>query len=539
MHIEIGTAKEDITCFIPGLGMMGYGQMHNVVKEIATPLWARVLMIEDSGHYHIWVHLELAFVTLAIKDEVLNQLKIFHPEWKITYDNLIITAQHTHSAPGGYSHYPLYNFTIPGFQTKVFSKITTSIIKAIDDSFKTKKTCQIFWGKTEIDSSHEVAFNRSIEAHNRNPESQKLNKNECHLAVDRSMEGLFFKDLDGKIIAFLNWFGVHCTSISSFNHRIHHDNKGIAAELFEKKHPGSIALFLQSAAGDVSPNFIWDKKRKLMRGKFADQYDSAAYNGQLQFRASEKISPDLEISGEIKSKNLFYNLSQNVAPAAHGVSFLQGTAEGPGISKALGFLLKGWSQTIKFFRCYTNPEKHLSYYQAHGNKSIILDHRRGEFIGLGLRFWKNCPPLPDQTLENLRKTARANALETSPWAPPILPFGLLRLGEILIAFVPGEITFIASERLKLSLKNQHSPFGVKIIIVTSYANAFMGYITTPQEYDHQSYEGGHTIFGRETLKGVIEAFQITGDHLNNLNIHTNIDLLPFTYPAEELSRRSF
>ena len=45
------------------------------------------------------------------------------------------------------------------------------------------------------------------------------------------------------------------------------------------------------------------------------------------------------------------------------------------------------------------------------------------------------------------------------------------------------------------------------IIISSYSNAFMGYITTPEEYVTQSYEAGHTIYGRNTLKGILESFK--------------------------------
>ncbi len=45
---------------------------------------------------------------------------------------------------------------------------------------------------------------------------------------------MIIKNPEGKLLGFINWFGVHCTSISSYNTRIHYDNKGVAAHLFEK-----------------------------------------------------------------------------------------------------------------------------------------------------------------------------------------------------------------------------------------------------------------------------------------------------------------
>lgn len=538
MTYQIGLGKQDLTCFIPGIGMMGYGQHHNTVKEIATPLWVRALFLKNSDQKFIFVHLEQAFVTLAIKEEVLKRLQISHSDWQFTDDNLAITAQHTHSAPGGYSHYPFYNFTIPGFQTKVFDTIVTAIINAILEASKKFHEVDLSWGKTTIEPSKEVAFNRSIEAHALNPEAIHSTLEEKNLAVDRTMDGLFFKNKEGKTLAFLNWFGVHCTSISSFNSRIHHDNKGVAAALFEKNHPETMAFFLQASAGDVSPNFFWDKKTRLMRGKFSDQYESAAYNGEIQFRESEKIEPTSFLSGGIESHQIFLDMAQEVAPPAHGVAFFQGTLEGPGIPSPLGAILKNISRLVKKHHLLRHPELHQKFYEAHAGKDIILDNRSGAFLGVPLSAWKKLPPIPEPTVEAFRKTAQNNALETLPWVPSILPFQFLRMGEVLIAFVPGEISVMAGRRLKNHLLDELKLLGIKEVFLTSYANAYMGYIVTPEEYDKQCYEGGHTIYGRETLRGIFAGFNHLIALMKGSSKHPSLPKVPFHFPKEELARRS-
>ena len=55
--------KRDHSVF-PGLVMMGFGQLHNFVKEKATPLWARAMFLENSEKKtFLYIHLEIAFVT--------------------------------------------------------------------------------------------------------------------------------------------------------------------------------------------------------------------------------------------------------------------------------------------------------------------------------------------------------------------------------------------------------------------------------------------------------------------------------------------
>ncbi|MBA2403916.1 MAG: neutral/alkaline non-lysosomal ceramidase N-terminal domain-containing protein [Bdellovibrionales bacterium] len=539
MKFKAGFGKHETTCFIPGIGMMGYGQPHNTVKEVATPLFARAMIIQDSENKNfILIHLEQAFVSLAIKEEVLKRLQKNYPDWKITDASLMITAQHTHAAPGGYSHYPMYNFTIPHFQLKVFNTICDGIFESITKAYKDLTAVKIQWGKHIIDGDKEVAFNRSMKAYLNNPDAEKVRPEHSQLAINREMEGLLITDEAGKLKGFLNWFGVHATSISSFNNRIHHDNKGVAAALYEKHHPGVTAFFLQEAAGDVSPNFIWDNELKRNRGKFKDQYENADYNGEIQFREAEKILPRTEVSGALNFFHHFMDMSLEVAPAAHGVAFFEGTKEGPGVSPALGSILKMISRGVRKNQLVRDPDQHKKFYDAHHPKDVLLDHRTGSFLGMPLTAWKKLPFIPEATVEAFRSNAKKDALTTLPWVPHILPFQIVVLGPVLIVAVPGEITTMAALRLKRALQQLLINSGISRVIISSYANAYMGYITTPEEYLTQSYEAGHTVYGRETLRGIIKGFETLVREFKDPQAKTLKTLSPFHFPAEELAKRS-
>jgi neutral ceramidase len=539
MKFKAGFGKHETTCFIPGIGMIGYGQTHNIVKEVGTPLFARAMFMQDEHNKNfIMVHLEQCFVSMAISEEVLKRINTEFPDWKISSENLMITAQHTHSGPGGYGHYPFYNFTVPGFQQRIFNAICDGVIEAIRASRKELASVSIHWGKHVIGDDKEVAFNRSMGAYLNNQDALKIKKEEKHLAINREMEGLIFYDDQGNEKAYINWFGVHATSVSSYNQRIHHDNKGVAAALYEKKHPGTIAFYMQEAAGDVSPNFLWDKKNKRIGGKFTDQFESTDYNGEIQFRESEKTGKQKEILGNIECFHQFMDMSLEVAPAAHGVAFFEGTAEGQGISKHLGNVLRVVSKFVKIKNLVLNPELHQKFYDAQAPKDILLDHRSGAFIGIPLSFWKKLPPLPEPAVEALRRSAVNESINTLPWAPVIIPFQIIIIGPILIAAVPGEITTTSAKRLKTAIQTQLKDSKIERVIISSYSNAFMGYITTPEEYATQSYEAGHTLYGNGTLRGIIKGFiDIVEEYqykkVNPLKIKT-----PFHFPADELARRT-
>jgi neutral ceramidase len=377
-----------------------------------------------------------------------------------------------------------------------------------------------------------------MKAYLNNEDALPIKKEEWHLGINRQMEGLLFSDSDGKEKAFINWFGVHCTSVSSYNHRIHHDNKGVAATLYEQNHPGSVAFFMQEAAGDVSPNFIWESSLKQFRGKFQDQYESANYNGELQFRESEKIEHQKEITGTLKCFHQFMDMAMEVAPAAHGVAFFEGTTDGVGIPKILGTAIKGISRLVKARDLIKDPIKNKAFYEAHSPKDILLDHRTGSFIGISLPTWKKLPPLPDPTVEIFRQSAVSGSINTLPWAPSLLPFQMIVLGPLMIVAVPGEITTTSAARLKKSIRQRLKDTTVEHIIISSYSNAFMGYITTPEEYATQSYEAGHTIFGHGTLRGIMKGFADLIDELDRKKVNLNKTQGPFHFPKEELKLRT-
>ena len=160
---EVGVAKADITAFKLGVGMMGYGMYFNIVKGVETDLFARAVVIRDTttGKKVALVNAEICFVTIAIRRGVLKKLKRKHEELGFDDDSILLTAQHTHSAPGGYSHFGLYNMSIPGFVPEVYQKVVDGIVEAIVAANENLRPATIRLADGEIATDKEAAFNRS------------------------------------------------------------------------------------------------------------------------------------------------------------------------------------------------------------------------------------------------------------------------------------------------------------------------------------------------------------------------------------------
>jgi neutral ceramidase len=571
---EVGVAKADITAFKLGVGMMGYGMYFNIVKGVETDLFARAVVFRDSstGKKMALVNAEICFITVAIKRGVMKKLQRKHEDLGFTEDAVMLTAQHTHSAPGGYSHFGLYNMSIPGFVPEVYQKVVDGIVEAIVEACANLQPATIRITKGDIDPDKEVAFNRSLDAYNANPEvKEKLTPDATNMAVDRSMLMMRFDDLEGNPIGCWNWFGVHTTSLSNDNHRICSDNKGYAAKFHEdkvrkRKKDRFISVFAQRKAGDVTPNWKWDRKKKWTRGKFEDDFESAKFNGNIQFEHAHGLFKAARSAGELPLQldcGLTYVDFRKVivdpefahgvegartGPACHGVAFFEGTKEGPGMAPAVGALARTLTRSIKAYELAAAKfmkkdvaEQIYIKYNAQGPKDILVEAAERKI--LGTRDIKNLvvPGWADPTIGAFKKYYSNGSLGEKPWIPQVLPIQIFIIGNIALAGIPAEITTIAGQRLENTLLEVLADKGVTEVVCSTYTNAYCGYITTFEEYQLQLYEGGHTVFGQHFLGGIQTKFRQLAIEMLKPERDRNFveDGRPAEFSDEELQLRSF
>ena len=571
MSYKVGVAKTDITAFVKGVGMMGYGMWFNKVQSIETPLQARAFVIqhEASGKKVAYVNAEIAFITIAIKKEVVQRLQVAHPEFNYTEENVFLSAQHTHSGPGGYSHYALYNMSVPGFVPQVFETFVSGITKAIIEATQNMQPSKISLAKGKFEPNKELAINRSIKAWNQNPEVEKLTEATNHLGVDTEMSLVNFLDADNKFIGSINWFGVHTTSVHNDNKKICSDNKGYAAtymeQHFQPENKNYIAAFAQRACGDISPNYFWDNKKKWTRGKFENCFESAAFNGKLQFEKAKEIALDENqktISGEIDYAMMYVDFSNILVDrefahgiknartdlSCHGVAFFAGTVEGPGMPSFLAKASRYLALRVKrkeLKKLHSLPaeeqEKIRRKYETQGNKDILIETGNRKLLGTHNIKGLPLPGFADPSLAAFKKFHRNGSLEGKPWIPQILPLHLVQIGQLALVSIPGEITTVAGWRLRDLLKDILAEKGVEEVIICSYTDGFCGYFTTYEEYQMQCYEGGHTVFGEHQFGALQTKYKQLAHQFLLPAEQRNIDTTtqPPIFSEEEIMKRSF
>ncbi|MEZ5004628.1 MAG: neutral/alkaline non-lysosomal ceramidase N-terminal domain-containing protein [Chitinophagales bacterium] len=533
--MQIGVSKIDITPNIYGSSMLGYGIPDHKIEGSTTPIYARAFYIESKNQSIAIVVAEIAFFTPILRIKILDYLKENYSELNLNDNNVLLCAQHTHSAPGGYSYHPFYNITTPGLKKEVLNCYTSKIATAIYDAYQNKQKGIVKIGKSEIEPDKKVSFNRSIEAYNSNPEVELITQETSHLGVNREMTLLKFESSTGKALGSINWFAVHPTSIPNTLRKIHADNKGYAARYLENEHlndnPDYVGAFAQGNAGDVTPNFNYDKTKKYNRywnGPYIDHDRNALYNGRLQFEKAIEIEQDLENSPDVGETVDGYTIWQNMSqmnidpmfangkigaitsPSCLGVAMFIGTqTEGLGfpdfiipVAKTLSKGIKTYEQGILPLVAKTERNRLRRKYKAQGVKDILME--TGENRLFGTKDIKNfvLPDLSDKTVELIKHFDKKGAYDHMPMTPQILPFQVIRIGNVAIVAIAFEITTIAGRRLQSMLEKELLSKDIHHVILCPYSNAYNGYVTTQEEYQIQLYEGGHTVFGQWTLGAV-------------------------------------
>jgi neutral ceramidase len=413
-------------------------------------------------------------------------------------NNVLLCANHTHSSPGGYSHFAMYNLAVGGFDEENFCCIVDGIYRSIVKASNNLESGDIYINTGDLDGA---GWNRSPEAYDLNPQDERdLYRNED---TNKKMTLLKFVSEGGTEIGAMNWFATHATNLGNRNKLISGDNKGYASWRFEKVKDTNyklnktfVAAFAQAEMGDVSPNIPWGPPDgindfehleiigKRLYEKSVDLYDGAnlKLDADLDFRHTHVDFSGIALDPPF---NEYPGITSTCAPAI-GLSKIAGSTEdGPGLH-----IIKEGVNMGKFMKLALKLlEKQGD--TCHKEKQIVL-YAGKQKIRLGLDLPGNLSiPLFNVDVY---------------WTPVVLPLQIIRIGQLAILAVPCEFTTMSGRRLRNTVKDALSGSNIDELVVASCSNAYSGYVTTPEEYAAQHYEGGSTQFGPGTLSAYRQEF---------------------------------
>lgn len=563
---QVGFAKRDITVVSEGYAMHGYGMWFHRQKSARNRLYTRVFYFRDeAGKEIVYVCLDLGYVTHAIREGVEKELAKRYPH--IDPRCLLMACTHTHSGYGGCAHEPLYNVVTPGFHPRLVENIVENTMEALGEAIETAQPSEISFTAGDIPEDIPVAWNRTLNSYNQNPDVVKRAEDECHLAVDRKMQALTV-ERDDTLVAMITWFGVHATCLGNRLCCLDGDNKGYASRFTEEALPEKgVAIFAQAACGDVSPHYHGPgqvSRRKKIKGEA--EYEYARQSGRYQSEHALKIAADdgrVKVNGNFDCEMIYVDFSDiHVDPEfangktdaytsepCQGLSFLTGTpVDGPGMPVFLGKIATLLADSVKNKRLRNldnYPPAERKYYErlyaAQGNKKIALESGKTQRAVLGLPLdHPLVPGFADPMVKELQRQYKMGAMKEHGLVAYVLPVQILILGNVAIIACPGEFTNTSKKRVVETAAPILEKRGVEQVIFNSYANDYMGYVTTNEEFQVQAYEGGHTVFGQWSLGAFQTVIRDLAEEMLKPEDKRELDheTRPPVYSQEELDLRS-
>ncbi|MEH6909693.1 MAG: neutral/alkaline non-lysosomal ceramidase N-terminal domain-containing protein [Oceanicoccus sp.] len=473
----IGRGMADVTGPAYGSPMWGFGKEGQNTQGIHIRLKSRAFIFIDpvSKKRLVFTSVDIGSIEHNVVLEVVDRLQARFAGL-YTLDNLILSATHTHAGPAGYWH-TRTEFGLSGsFYKTHFERIVSGIVSSIVLAHENIQPGQIMINKGNVEGA---GANRSMAAYNANPAEERARYGS---PMDTEMTLLKLVGKDGPI-GLVNWFAVHPTSMTYDNRLISGDHKGFAASSWEIaeqtdyiQNQGFIAAFAQSTPGDVTPNLNLDNT-----GPGENEIASTQIIGQRQLDVGQNLYANATelVSGPVDIRRAYIDMSnvtvrdeftgagvQTTCPSAYGYTFAAGSTEDGGGNFLFeeGMTEQSWWLDI-VIRWVTGAEKWTQAVKdCQAPKAILFETGTGD------------TPLQSQ----------------------IRSVSVARLGSLAIVAMPAEVTTMAARRIRQTLRQNLGPWA-KHIVIAGYANGYGGYVTTPEEYETQQYEGGHTLHGKWSL----------------------------------------
>lgn len=471
----VGRGLSDVTGEPAGCGLLGYGKADQISRGLHTRLRTRAFVFVDATTQErvLLCVSDLPLMFDSVHREVLSRLKVRFGD-RYTEINTMLTVTHTHCGPGGYSHHHLYNTTTHGFHPITFEAIVGGIVEAVERADDDVAPATLTLSRGELT---DASVNRSPSSFARNPEADKAHFPD---AIDPQTT-LLRVERDGQMVGAVNWFATHGTSMTNRNCLISGDNKGYAAYYWERvlsgvdylaEHaPGFIAAFAQTNTGDMSPNL----NRGPGSGPTEDEFENTRIIGQRQADAAVTLATlaGTPVEGGVGARLTYVDLGDvTVQPEftgdgrVHRTSRLMGAAAAlAGTDEGKGFpgFKQGRNRIVDALSRQVIYRASPSLRDAQSPKGIVL---------------------PGGVMNRL-----------APFVQERVPVQLLRIGRLYLIGIPGEVTITAGLRMRREVAAVLDA-DLADVLVAGYSNAYIHYVTTPEEYEEQRYEGGSTMFGK-------------------------------------------
>jgi hypothetical protein len=475
--LRAGAGQADITPPQTGYYLGGWTRADRVAQGTSTRLFANTMVLQRGSQKVALVAAEVFAIPAGLHEDVARKVA------GLGFDRttILLQASHTHSGPGGFFPNPIYNTAAPSTATvtdplsfvkllnpdppdvQLYTFLVDRIAESIRRADADRAPAAAAWGHTQLLG---VTENRSIEAH--------LADHGIHVAFGQGNASM---DPDGA------------------NHTIAPDVDVLRVDKLVRRN---------------------GKTRRMPIGAWSNFADHGtvvhsefqAYSGDHHAAAWRVFAQAVRRKGRVPARQTVVNVYPNadegdqtagivhVGPAA---ADWVGTQEANAMLRAWGDAGKHLSTTPaidgRWTRtCFCGRDTATGKVDTQGREGIGF--LTGSEEGRGPLYDLTGVPLEGRT-SPIDDPVQGNKIVTPAGNPPAaVPISVVRIGDHVVAALPGEPTKEVGARVKQALLGTLGSTGVRGAVIAGLAGDYIQYISTPEEYGQQSYEGASTLYGK-------------------------------------------
>jgi neutral ceramidase len=501
------------------VGLAGNGSEGAESRGYRVRLYARVLVLSDSGGNR----LAIVVADLPLGSALLHRriAEITNQTDGIGVDRLVIAMTHTHAGPGHFFEAAAYNdegSSVVGFDPVMVDSLSARIARAVHAAVIDLRPARAAWGSRNIWGETRIRSLAAMLRNNPMPTAASgapAGMPQEYQLIDPELVMLRIDQRDPTTGAFrpagaFSIFAIHGTGNGASNDLLDADIPGLVARQLERHIdsgfvPRAVYLFANGAGGDVSPAWPPESRcglplvalRPALDGPFTRALwewrgPTSTQLGWCRHAAREatvRIATSVgdnaialfdelgaRLSDRLEMSRAFATLSLRDSAVALGIcpEPAVGMATMIGSDDAYS-RMKNWRVFGAFDIGFvpTSGKPHGGGHSCQAHKRTLLDGLLGDLVN--------------------RKFISAHL-------PSYAQLTVLRVGNRVIATVPGEITTTAGRRMREHVLAAAKAAGLPVseALVLGLANGYLEYITTPEEYSAQSYEGASTLYGPGT-----------------------------------------
>ena len=472
--LRAGAGQADITPPQTGYYLGGFTRQDRVAQGQSARLYANTLVLQRGARKVALVAAEVFAIPAGLQEDVARRVASLG----LDRTSVLLQASHTHSAPGGFFPNKTYNFAAPSLQTAtdplsfaqlldpkpVDLQLYTYLVDRIAESIRRANAdlapAAAAWGHATLVG---VTQNRSIEAH--------LANHGIHVAT-------------GQGTAAMDPKGVNDT--------IDPDVDVLRVDKVTRKRRIPIGAWSNFADHGTVIHSEW-----------------RAYSGDHHAAAWRVFSTIVRRHGHVPARQTVVNVYGNAdeGDQTAGIAHVgPAAADWVGTQEALA-MVRAWRQAGAHLR--RTPALDLRWtrtcFCGRNTATGKVDTQGREGMGFLTGSEEERGPLYDITHVSFegRTSPYDDPVQGDKYVipgagnpPPAVPIAVVRVGDHVLAALPGEATKEAGARMKQALVDAMAPSGVRRAVIAGLADDYVQYITTPEEYGQQSYEGASTVYGK-------------------------------------------